>query len=1352
MESAQQGSAQHLTKSGVNPKHHSASRGIIVGRSMPLLSGFSMFAMKVSPVTIALLLLAVFVDSYGLAQQPATPQPPAAKGAVRINRVEDVITHWSQDQHLYVKGNIGVSQSQLKRLEDWLDKHGPHWTIVLMQDAKDEDYSSLDQRRFKGMDAVEFALGHGLANRTAFGSLLHEKTGETSGAVFVLFLVERKFSYYGSDLHDRRGLGESKWIGELDREAVRAMRNGGRIIDAVKNTVNSINRRVTKKLKAEAANAKRAAAAKERAKAERLRGIENLQSSIEETKTAMLKRVENSAREIRANFPEAASSKLALPPLDDWRSKLNDLAKDAADPQLAEEANVRRSERFQKTKSESDAVRGQINQYLDSYAAHRSFADMLSPVETRLDGIADHPSGAAIETSKKAYQLLDDARRGHARGELSFADSIRQAGKLVESGEQAVKQRQRQLQQQAEQKRFVRNVILITASVLAAIFIGLMWLFNMRRRPALRRAHALFDKRSKAVANELEKVDEILAYSDKVIGSKEAFLERGFEGNTLHLGNTTLQKIDNLKTMSSEVERAIGSAYELLHPSNPLAEATNMFTATRYEHCIEGLNSKTLQVPGRVDEHGAVQESAWMTFDEFFSDLHDRKTDTSSNLDTFKVSLDQIKRRVDELQAKIDEATGLEQELSKASRLDRYFKLPALFDQLLPSAQLDCDRASAITATDPVKATSEHVPVGMRKITEGLAVAQTISRARNEVFPALDQAADELKKLGFDTRWIPKRVNDFSAHTDSLMIEAMERSINTEAEQFSEDISQLGFRARRSVELARQLTSDVAPALEQLSQRINEARTTVSTKLKIDQRHALHEQEYDPDVELNQARNQLTSARAAVDYGGVESAMESLEVLAIETSQADRLIEMTLTALTEFTPTHQQRANMLVRLKADSPAHAATVETIKSKWADSAMTFRDSEFIAGTWDEHEPDDDHPTVVEAIRVCNELLDVAGNTIEKAQSLHREGKVLQAANLLELVHEDLQDVEQMGREVEEHNNRLDQLAIDNTNGLDQRTERLASVEKEVSDHRTQSPTLEQFSDLSATIGDFAAAFKQAFKQPSTGRDPFLDAKTMVVFDERIEDLLSSIKADRQAFEEASRAVGGAENELSVANRLVTTSVNDRIPDSVTTKQCQDAVTALKLKLDTVKQRLKIANEDWQVVDAEATELNVQLGVIGGRLRQELDLANQAVKSLSDAAEAVYASANWRGRYGIVVVGQPGSLELDKARSLLAQGVYGRSQELSRSAKTQANDALDDAKRRVARRKRKLAREAAAARRRRSSSSSSFGVSSFSSGRSSFGSSSSSSFRSSSSSSFRSSSSSSSGGGSGFSRSGW
>ncbi|MFM2219898.1 MAG: hypothetical protein RL240_4216, partial [Planctomycetota bacterium] len=157
-------------------------------------------------------------------------------GYTQIERVQDVIGNWSPDRHLYVKGELGPSERQLRELEEWLKENAPHWTIVLIDDVAGEYYVAADGRSLFGIDAVEVALGMGLNNQTPFGQLEHPVTHETDGAIFVLMLKQRKFSYYGSEAQDRRGLGEANWFGSLDQPALRAMRSGGRVMDAVKDT------------------------------------------------------------------------------------------------------------------------------------------------------------------------------------------------------------------------------------------------------------------------------------------------------------------------------------------------------------------------------------------------------------------------------------------------------------------------------------------------------------------------------------------------------------------------------------------------------------------------------------------------------------------------------------------------------------------------------------------------------------------------------------------------------------------------------------------------------------------------------------------------------------------------------------------------------------------------------------------------------------------------------------------------------------------------------------------------------------------------------------------------------------
>jgi len=435
-------------------------------------------------------------------------------------------------------------------------------------------------------------------------------------------LKERKFSYYGSDVHDRRSLGESKWKGSLDREAVRAMRNGGRIIDAVKNTIKLIDGKLARKIAAEELRERKAEAKLQRARRERLREIENLKSRIAATGESTIKHVESAARELKSKFPKANRSMLAIPPVQRWRTELEKQLKTLNDPEVD----------VQKTKLAVNSVDDQINRFLDAYAAHAAFEEMITPVESRLDEIADDPSGAANQISRDAYRLLDQARDGHAIGELKFAESIHQASELVEQGKYAIRIEQRRIRLQAERKSLIRKTIAGVASILGAILIGVLWLLNARRRPALRRAHALFDKKAQTVTNELEQVDQILNRSEQVIGTPESFAQKKFSGQTLALGGTTHKEIAGLKSMSSEAQRAIGSAESLLHPASLVAEATNMFSGARYQHCIEQLSGSSLQIP-RSDQPDSEAGPEWVTFAEFFSELHERKKSATSKID-----------------------------------------------------------------------------------------------------------------------------------------------------------------------------------------------------------------------------------------------------------------------------------------------------------------------------------------------------------------------------------------------------------------------------------------------------------------------------------------------------------------------------------------------------------------------------------------------------------------------------------------------------------------------------------------------------------------------------------------------
>ena len=141
----------------------------------------------------------------------AVSQTPGPSSTPRlVQSTEEILSDWNPEQHLYVKGELGLGAEQLAQLEQWLDQNGTNWVVVLMDSAAGETFTDASGRRFTGMDAVEHRLGNGLPGRTSFGEWTDSRTGERNGAFFVLFLSERKFSYYGSDAQDKRGLGEDR--------------------------------------------------------------------------------------------------------------------------------------------------------------------------------------------------------------------------------------------------------------------------------------------------------------------------------------------------------------------------------------------------------------------------------------------------------------------------------------------------------------------------------------------------------------------------------------------------------------------------------------------------------------------------------------------------------------------------------------------------------------------------------------------------------------------------------------------------------------------------------------------------------------------------------------------------------------------------------------------------------------------------------------------------------------------------------------------------------------------------------------------------------------------------------------
>lgn len=1326
---------------------------------------------------LRLALLMLFIPAT-FATQSASAQT-AGSEPKEIQRVQDVVEHWTPSQHLYVKGDVGVSKQQLQKLEAWLDENGKHWTIVLMQNADQESFKTATNFRYFGMDAVEHALGHQLSNQTDFGVQLHPQTHEPDGAIFVLFRQEKKFNYFASDAQDRRYLGESKWRGTLDREAIRAMRHGERVADAVKNTVSLINgaleRKIAQEIRRAAIAVENEARQKEREKAQRAEQIERLKTNTLEAKASLVSRAVARAAELKSEFPEASESKLANPPSQSWNAELDAIIKYLANPKLVDDAELlSRSGMFQTQKMKLRSIHDAINRHLDALAAHDSFDDILSPVIRRLDVLAAHPSGVTKSQGEEGYGLLDQARLGHEQGELNFVEKIEAANELAMVGERLLKaERERQRQEDARHA-LVRKTIVWSAGGLAVLLMGLLTILNYRRRPFLNLAHETFERRNAEVHLANQNIESTLTRCQEILGTRSSFAGKSYEGQTLLRGQDAFNTAQHLQSMASETKRLLADAQILLSPANVLGQAANMFSSRRYQQCITLLESNSLQLPktGIADapeienevtsvSQDAIRDLSWVNFEQFFAGVDQNRNKLGSELDAFEVSFQQIDTLVSRLQDRIDGLIESEQALSRQARRDRYLKTPSFFEVFLPSLQNDSDRAMKTAETDPLTVTTEVLPTALRKTDNGLSIVSTLQKARAKVFPMLDEASDKLKTLRYDIEWIESNVLQLAAPADQLFVDSIKQDVSLAASRFEQRVLLLGVRGKRTSELATEINQDVEPELNRLKERVARERNRIASKLQITEDAALHETNYDPDVRLVHADDQLVSAKAAIQYGGVESAVESLEVLTLEARQAEQLTDATLAALHDYDTDRADRDANLRRLNLLLPERISFVEDRRERFAESALFLRPeyaeaySIIQAGM---NVPESDGatpPTMGVALSFSQQSLTQTGASLESSTEDHFQGKVLQAANMLALMKDELEDVDELLMAVQQHCVQMDEQTAANVEVLKAANERVGRLGESARDHRVQRPTLAMLERVQASF----TRFENAFYDASAKRDPFRDQDLLGGLLQEFDFIVGAINADFNVHQEASRSVEAAKLELQSAIRLSDRVAQDRIPDSREIDMCRSAVASASQKIDYLGHQLSVHHENWKDVDGAASDVVTRLAVTIGELQRQLELARRAAGRLSEASEAVFEAANWRGSHGVVVVGDPGTSDLSDARRALSRGEYVQCINLSQNATQDARRAISVAEGQVRKERRRIQREAEDRRRRRQRRSSASGHSWSSSSSSSSGSMFGSSFggsssSSSSSSSFgSSSSSSSSSGSSGFGqRSGW
>lgn len=1268
---------------------------------------------------------------------------PASERASIIDRGTDVISKWSSDQHLYVKGNIGVDQSRLDELERWLDENGKNWTIVLLADAQGEVYQDSDGRSYSNLDAVEYACGKGLLNKSGLGELKDARTGQTNGAAFVLFLEEKTFSYIGSEAQNTRGLGADDWRGKLDRPAFRAMSNGRRIIDAAMGTVKEIDSRLTRQLSLEQQQ-------RQQARAEAQKQEANAQRTLTEAGELLIAAGQKSLALASEN--PGATGDLAKPDITTLQTELEyaNALFTAGKPGEAARAAI--------------SVKDWALAHLQLMEAHARAGEDFKALNEQIAGLNPTGDGWRADQLTGAREELVKAQSAQINGDSIFLRHLENARAAVDSAtaeiERArVEAQQRLIDQQEMQReaeistRRMRNGAIAGGGGILAGLAGCGVYLSRRRKPIKLEAEELLTSWDRGFEKKTESLFQLLDRTSVVIGSEVDLPKRGYTGDTLSLSKKTIEDVDELFIMSSAVDRILREARELVHPKYSTLQAVNVLSTNRYlkamkllrdqpitftpEDGIEpllredGQNEKT-DLLGRIETYKPFS----LSFTQLVDAFNEREQRALANLNLIEDSWARINASIGETQKMITAALEKTRVLRDAAD-DQLFTAPAMDAQWIHAAQEKFDLAIGISTGDPVRALADPIPIARRITAESLDLAEIILAARRERFPSMREDAQALDAAGHLTAWIDDALKSLSERADKICTLGIESTVRAEITETSATMAALDQRIEDARALSGRLRETAGQQLTNVETAIKTARDEIGALLKLEPARVLTEEGMNPDTRLKEASSQHQAAYAAINRGSVAEAHSALDAVQQLTDDAFGLIAASQKSLDGHDASSASRSSRHESLRTRVDEHGEILANMKSRYAAAALCLDASETHEGSH----------SIAEHLDKAEDALRDAERMTSDARRAHNEARLIESASLLDQTHASLDRCDQLFDEIREQKTRLEETESKNNVRVSQLRRERETLESIKNDPAVMQSTL---NDLEKIDRDFLSAVDQI---SATSSNPFAIAGTLLAIDLSLDTIAVRADADRKLFQEARRSVDAVEAHLAIAQKLAHSARTDDIPDSRTLVDLQEVVERMRLKVVEMERTLKEPHADWLALDSVADQLTGQASRAVAEMRGELERARAAVAQLSAARGAVREASGWNGGgYGVRISGSPGIDLLEQARQALLMGLYLDAQRLAQDSNRTAEHALTEARRHVARLReaeRRAAEEKrqAEARRRRSRESSSFGG-----GGSSFGSSSSSRSSGSSSSGMGRSSFSSSRGGSGMGRSGW
>ncbi|MBM3832333.1 MAG: hypothetical protein FJ403_03460 [Verrucomicrobia bacterium] len=930
-------------------------------------------------------------------------------------------------------------------------------------------------------------------------------------------------------------------------------------------------------------------------------------------------------------------------------------------------------------------------------------------------------SQAAVEQLKSARTALEKARQEHGRGDSSYAAYLDTSQVALASATKVIDVA---LRSAATSRR------LTAISSVMALFglCGIGWGLNRRRAKAKNECLDLLKTWETGLGEKNVALFELLDRTSTVVGASSDKAAQRYAGETRKLSDQIIKDVDELFIMSACTGRVLRDAQAFAYPAGALQRCQNLFGTRRYAAALNLLRDQPIAF--RPDEalelivrgpkterdtllgHLESYKPFTMSFNQLIDEFNQRAARALASIELVESSLINVGKTLEAIQATIDMVRGQEIDLSDAAQADGLFRIPLVFEQLLPAAQTAQAEAVKIAIKDPVGALKTFGPEAQQRAADALALAKVISDFRADNLPSVRQMAGTLSDAGLSCQWIDQELERLSAQADELAQRAMKESTLTGLQLWKESLVKLGERVALITKLDDVRRNTAQKSIYNAATTIDTARHELGRALAKEPNRMLRESAADPSDPVRQASEEIRTLKTFLERGDSENAQKSLDIIATLTAQAVEIVSASRKAFSDHEGTVAQRRTETERITGLLPQYEAILADIVHKYAPPVLGLG------------EGDPSHPnangTIRDNMEEAKEHLAVARDLLAKSSQVFREAKLLESAELLRQIKERQETALFRLQEIAERQKRLAETEGANARCLGQLEARLKECAPAVADARTMTPTMQAY--------DHACRLVAAARSGLASRqcDPFRSAHELAAARATLEDVAQRVQCDHALFAEAERSLHSAAAQLDAARRLAHEASTDNVGDSLEISQAAREIESLMARLGRGREELDRAHGDWSALDTEADRIATDASRHVATLRKELQEAEAAVAAVSASANAVRIASAWSGSFGVVICGAPGSDYLAQARDLLLRGSYAAARNAAENARRAATAAVAEAEAQVRRlrraeeerieRERRRRREEEAARQRRHSSSS-WGGSGFGGSRSTF-----------------------------------